>query len=1147
MHMKTFHVWSIVVGGLVASQLWAQQTPEDRIAQGLIPKERLCKMLSAQRTQFQKYLAENRAQPTPLPATFQPVTTPRIYFTNDACEITVNVTGLDRIYLVAEGSMGGGHTLWGEPTLIDAQGNKTRLTEIPYIIGRVGWNEIRVKDGNQYWIHKKRMEYSIWAHVDSYIAYALDKKYTTFTAKVGIANTSGTPHAWACFSVLGQLNTKQADRLAEGLPGDPRLETLLPEWEALVSDGTLDRANWFRTPGSGVIVEAITNLLARCAKEEDLEKRLAELKAQKPEGGEPEWLLLYVDTLERSKKYAGFDQALEQLDATCAFVESEGANLAPLKNDLATVKQQAARVRSTSRDAMLAYEPTIVALRRRVLFAHPATNFRDLLVDVRQPPMYFHNVDQYLGRNSLPAPGLVVLEDWKAEKPGERWLTRDKLPKGSTQHPDLSYDAQRVIFSFCDHTETDLVKRRFLVYEATLDGRSIRRVTGTQRDPWDATRRDGHFTVMIEDFDPHYLPDGGFVFTSTRAQCIARCHAGRNAPSFLLHRGALDGTAVRALSWGEANEIDPAVLNDGRIIYNRWEYVNRHDCLFHKLWTTNPDGTGAANYYGNLTPFPQSLAEPRAIPNSSKVIATGTAHHSFTAGSIVLIDTQKGLEGPDPVFRLTPEAKFPEAEGDGWTTGTYVSPFPLTEKLFFAGWSAGPHFHQGYSVGNEESAARRKYNFHKLYLVFNYNNKAYRELIYTPPENYGCFSPQPIKPRELPPIRPTALNPAETNRTGAFYVQNVYESQHEIPAGSIKYLRINALFNQPTPRVPHRGWIMDEVAKGVIGTVPVNPDGSVAFTLPSRTPVQLQLLDENKMCVMNMRSFIYLQDGEHTSCVGCHDDRRKSPLAVNYSKAKPLTPTPIPGPRAETGFNYVATVQPVFDRYCIRCHGAEKTEGNVDLTGAYIERETERYPSGILRMSKSYAFFVTNPRFYTMMDRNHETVSSKPKDYLSHTSGLPEWLRTHGKAKGAELDPQSWQRVITWLDVNAQLYGNYSFNRNESRKPNPEGEKALREAIKAQFGEALSKQPFEALVNNGCIEESRILMAPLAAAAGGWGQLNTWTSTQDAGYQAMKAKVEAALIPLAEHDVHGTCGRPNACRCAACRVKEVEDTFPRPQ
>jgi hypothetical protein len=85
---------------------------------------------------------------------------------------------------------------------------------------------------------------------------------------------------------------------------------------------------------------------------------------------------------------------------------------------------------------------------------------------------------------------------------------------------------------------------------------------------------------MIEDFDPHYLPDGGFVFNSTRSQDLARCHGGRNAPAFLLYRGELDGSGVRALSWGEANELDPAVLNDGRIIYNRWEYVNRHDCSF---------------------------------------------------------------------------------------------------------------------------------------------------------------------------------------------------------------------------------------------------------------------------------------------------------------------------------------------------------------------------------------------------------------------------------------------------------------------------------------------------------------------------------------------------------------------------------------
>jgi hypothetical protein len=325
--------------------------------------------------------------------------------------------------------------------------------------------------------------------------------------------------------------------------------------------------------------------------------------------------------------------------------------------------------------------------------------------------------------------------------------------------------------------------------------------------------------------------------------------------------------------------------------------------------------------------------------------------------------------------------------------------------------------------------------------------------------------------------------------------------------------------------------------------VPVNADGSAAFSIPSRTPVQVQLLDADKLCVMNMRSFIYLQDGERVSCVGCHEDRMKSPPPVNYAALRADEPTPVPGPDAKRGFNYVASVQPVFDRYCIRCHGLEKTEGHVDLTGTYLERETERYPGGKLRMSRSYEALVTNPKYYTLMDRNCETRASVPKDYLSSASSLPAWLKRHGKEKGAELDPASWVRVITWLDVNAQLYGNYSFNREENRLADPEGERALRAYVKECFGEALSKQPFEALVNNGCIDESRILQAPLAVEAGGWGQVAGWKSRDDAGYKKMQGLVAASLTPLPFHDTDGTCGNPQHCRCGACWVKPFEVEF----
>jgi hypothetical protein len=1107
-------------------------------------EDALIQSVCAVRAAFQTGLAQCAENAARLPPTFTPYTSERIKGGDAPVAVSVDVTGLDHLCLVAEGTMGGGHTYWGEPVLVDAAGKATRLTDLQPQVVALGWSELRVNkgDGPFYSIGKQRMAYGLFAHVDSYLSYAIGKKYVRFEAKAGISDT-GSPEAHAKFGVRGGFDPRQVQAILRSSMDNESVGDLGRAWLLAADGGTLELPRWIRTPGEGLIAEAVGKLLAQCGQEPELVRRLAELSATKKEGGEPEWLRLYLDALKARREYATLDEAVAQLDALCAFMTADGVSVEAFRVEVAAAKTRAVVERKKGAAALQAYAETVAALRRRILFSHPAADFKDLLVDVRHIPLYYHNVDQYIGKNSRVGPGLMVLEGWKSATPRERWLTRDKLPPGGTQHPDLSCDGKRVLFGFCDHTEKDPVKRRFLIYEAAVDGSVVRQVTGTAKDPWEQTRRNGHYTVMIEDFDPHYLPDGGFVFTSTRSQNIARCHAGRNAPAFLIHRSELDGSGVRALSWGEANELDPAVLNDGRIIYNRWEYVNRHDCLFHKLWSMKPDGTGAANFYGNLTPFPFSITEARPIPGSGKVMATATAHHSFTAGSIILVDPLKGVEGPDPISKLTPDAKYPEAEG--WDSATYASPYPLTEKLFFAAWSPYPHVHQGNSPGSEVRApkAGQRWDAYAIYLVFHYEGKAYRERVYQPKEKISVFTPIPIRPRPVPPVLPSALAEGSNTGVGTFYIQNVYESLHRIESNSVKYLRINTLFNQPTPRVPHRGWVMDEVAKGVLGTVPVNAGGSCAFTIPSRTPVQLQLLDADKQCVMNMRSFVYLQDGERVSCAGCHEDRMKTPPPANYAAVCVSTPTPVPGPDTKAGFNYVATVQPVFDRACIRCHGLEKTAGGVNLTGAIVERETERYPSGTLRMSKSYEYLVTNTKYYKMMDRNCETRASEPKDYLSPASGLPAWLKKHGKEKGAELDSASWERVITWLDVNAQFYGNYSFNREENRTPDPAGEQALRAYVKECLGDALGAQPFAALVNNGCLDESRILNAPLAVAAGGWGQIPKWASKDDEGYKKMRALAAAALAPRPARDVDGTCGTPDRCRCGACWVKPHEAAF----
>ena len=1081
------------------------------------------------------------------PASFKPYQSREIV-KGEIEKISVDITGLDNLCLRTSGHTGGGHAVWGEPVLIDKAGKKTRLSDLRPQVLWLWWADLeREFNRNRARIAGRHQKFGLFAHPQSYISYAVDKKYVRFESNIGL-NDSASAQRKIVFNVDGAFDANAIKLLEKGPRNKEQLGDLLKDWVKVVGEESeFDAFKWVYTrDGAPLLKEAINTMLARLGREKALIAQVKSLTEKKVDGNSWEWMGCYLDVLNSFTTYKTFDDKVAELECVYEFVAGDGGDIKALSDSVTKALAKASDVRkagSAGFDAFIKAE--LDPLIRTVIFAHPALDFKELLVDVRQLPMFYHNVDQYLGQHSAPGEGLAVLTDWKSGTPKVRYLTKGRLPVGATQHPDISYDGKRVVFGFCDHTQSDPVKRRYLIHEAAIDGSFVRQVTGTAKDPWDKSRRDGYQTVMIEDFDPHYLPCGDIVFTSTRAQCIARCHAGRNAPSFLIYRGSLDGSEVYPLSYGEANELDPAVLNDGRVIYNRWEYINRHDCKFHKLWTMKPDGTVAANFYGNLTSFPFSITEPRAIPGSHKVMATATAHHSFTAGSIILIDPLKGLEGPEPIYKLTPEVKYPEAQG--WDMdSTYNSPFPITEKIFLAAYSPYPHFHQGHGPRGVENLGKRgqRQDAYAVYLVYHVNGRAHRQLIYKPEGKISCLSPMPVRPRKLPPAIPSLLEKGSNLGYGKYYVQNVYESMHEIEPGSVKYLRVNALFNQPAPKVPHRGWVMDEVAKGVIGTVPVEADGSVAFRVPSRTPVQLQLLDKDRMCLMNMRSFIYLQDGESASCVGCHENRMASPPKVINQAAKVHDLKPVPGPDAAGGFNYVSSVQPVLDRHCIRCHGVECVSGKVDLTGVYTERDPGRYPGGKLRMPKSYDYLVRNPKYYKLMDRNRETDCSIPRDYLSHASGLPAFLKKHAEKQGVDLSPDDWERVITWLDVNAQLYGNYSFNRPEDRRVDSEGEKALRAYVKDLFGDELAKQPFETLVNNGAVEESRILKAPLSEKAGGWGQLKKqWGSRDDAQYKKMLSLVEASLKPLTAHDVHGTCGTPDKCRCHACRVAAADSEY----
>lgn len=769
-------------------------------------------------------------------------------------------------------------------------------------------------------------------------------------------------------------------------------------------------------------------------------------------------------------------------------------------------------------------------LRRRIIFSHPLLDFDRLLVNKCPPPAYSHQSRQYLGRYSRPGPGLAVIESWK-DKPRESLLLDGKLPTGTVMHPDLSFDARRVVFAFCDHTPQDPNWRQFFLWEMRVDGSGLRQLTGTRRDR--TAGADGRETALVEDFDPCYLPDGGIAFVSTRSQTHIRCQYGfRYFANFLLYRAEGDGSKIRPISFAEAPEWEPSVLDDGRILYTRWDYTNRHSYHFQSPWVTRPDGTGTANVYGNLTRNPCNTGEPRPVPGSHKIVCTATAHHGYTAGSIVLIDPRKGIDGLSPITRITPEIAFPETEG--WPMGAYATPFPLSEDLFLAAYTPDQLVREG-KVQREAA--------YGIYLVDSLGG---RELIYCDAA-MSSFSPIPIQPRRRPPVLPPSAREGGETASGVFFVKNVYQSAHAIAAGSVKSLRVVRVFPQTVETPPSRSITPYEMPKQIVGTAPVGEDGSVAFRAPARQPLLFQLLDAKGMAVMTMRALVYLQPGETASCVGCHEPRHlapERPAMPAGMKVHELRPPA--GPHYEGGLSFARTVQPVLDRYCIDCHGLEKTEGEVDLLGtlAHVTFERKQWPGpNKMIVSRAYRSLVTREGLVKVAHADMETDYSTPKDYFAHAGRLARLLLSghadeDGKAR-VNLDRESFARIVDWLDANAVYYGDYSWNKPEWREASPEGERALRKQIHAKFGADLAEQPFAALVNVALPEESRILKGPLAAKAGGWGLFpgREWRDTADPGYVHMRQLVEASIAPGGHHDIAGTCGHNDQCTCDSCWVR----------
>ena len=575
---------------------------------------------------------------------------------------------------------------------------------------------------------------------------------------------------------------------------------------------------------------------------------------------------------------------------------------------------------------------------------------------------------------------------------------------GICRDPEVSFDGKKILFSYRKGAEG-----KYHLYEMNADGTGLNQLTS------------GPF----HDTYPTYLPGGRIAFISTRCKSRVLCFTTESATLFAMNA---DGSGIEPLTANNVNEYTPCVLSDGRILYTRWEYMDKGADYSQSLWVIRPDGTNVTHVFGNNITTPYSFLSARPIPNTGKFVCTFASHWGDHVGPIGIVDPSLGRNNSAAIRNLTPEIPIGVYKG-------YRDPYPLSEDYFLVSYAPAGRF--------------------GIYLMDAHGN---RELLYDD-KTFSSFQPVPIAPRLKPPVLPSSrdLNAADAT----LLLLDVYRGLGDaVKRGTVKYLRIVEEYRHELPHRPDGTYQTnfgvlkanyvsptDEVAgpfgwptymaKYVHGVVPVEADGSAAFTVPADKPIYFQALDANLNEIQRMRSYTHLKAGETQTCIGCHEERSTTPpkgqwvngsmgqwskkiSTVNHQPSTlPLAlrraPSKIAPPSWGAGvFSFKKIVQPVLDKHCVSCHSREKSEGKVDLS----------WTLGADNVPTSYRTLIRNG-YVRYVDTGWHASNAvlKPLTFGTTQSKLIQLIDTHHY--DVRLTAAERERITTWIDLNCPLWDNY--------------------------------------------------------------------------------------------------------------------------
>ncbi|UBD76943.1 SUMF1/EgtB/PvdO family nonheme iron enzyme [Parabacteroides goldsteinii] len=906
----------------------------------------------------------------------------------------VDLKGVDKLVLITAGGPDGSdydQAVWGNARLIKADGTAVWLDEVPFEYGVAGWAKPKMNINaydHEIFIAGKEYKHGVFCHANGTLVYPIKGEYVRFEAEVGIDDTSSGGSVY--FQALNVVPKFVGDELIAKYP--EQIGML-----GAMMDG-LD--TWLITPDASIEKQAVEAMVGKLKDGSYYKSVVQQIANEKDVNTQ---IRKYLELFEKLQDVYALQGELEWLNIDAiklAFADMskqkgfDAVKYQPMLNELVQLQQKGFSGIYKGDEQAIADARKALDNKKAILLGNPLLD-ADKIVAVRyklgstarqaMAPSLGTQANNWSNQESARRSGfdaeIVELSNLRGDMQMKS-IFKPIVPDASIADLRMHWDANRVMFTTL-MGEND---KRWNVYEVKLDGTGCKKLIENEEPD-------------LEFYDGTYLPDGRIIANSNIGYQGVPCVSGDDpVGNMVLYTP--EQKNLRRLTFDQDANWNPVVMNNGRVMYTRWEYTDLTHYYSRIVMHMNPDGTENKALYGSGSMFPNSTFDIQPLPgHGSAFVGIISGHHGVArSGRLIIFDPTKGRKNVQGMVQEIPHRNRPIQEliKDELVNGVwpqFVKPTPLNDKYFLVAAKLDPQSLWG------------------LYLVDIYDNVT----CLMQAEGEGYISPILVKETKTPPAIPDRVKLNEKEAT--IFIQDIYEGEglRGIPRGTVKELRLHAYeYAYVKTRSDHNwhgiqsGWDI----KRLLGTVPVEEDGSAIFKVPANTPISIQPIDKDGVAVQWMRSWVTGQPGEVVSCIGCHEDQNQIPIPKRVMASQKAA-APLKAPEGGVrSFTFDLEIQPILDRACIACHNGEGKA--FDLRGGKKDK-----------LGYGTSYLNIHPYVHRQGGEG-DMVVLQPYEYHPNTSELVRILKKgHHNVK---LTDAEWLKLYNWIDYNAPDKGYFDAN-----------------------------------------------------------------------------------------------------------------------